>query len=103
VFFAGMSSLVLGGRLMGGSCKARISAPTSATARGQESVVGLREIVESFAGLGVVHNGANRHGDVNGFTVATLPVAALAVTATLALVFRVEAQMEQRVVVLTGN
>src|SRR5579859_882077 len=58
--------------------------------------------MNQLAGLGVVDGGADRDLDRNRFTIAAGAVGALAMTAALGLVLRVEAEMNQRVVLLAG-
>src|SRR6185437_12008934 len=50
----------------------------------------------------VVNNGSDWHFQHNALAVATGAVGAFSVTSTLGLVFRIEAEMHQRVMALTG-
>ena len=78
-----------------------LSAPS---ALGDDEAVALhREIVQHFAGIGVVNHGTDRSRNFDRISVAALAVAALAVAAALGLMFRIEAEMQQRVVVRTGH
>src|SRR5579862_3641945 len=63
----------------------------------------LSEIVEQFAGDSIIDDGSDRGRNVNRRALAAGAVAAFAMTAAFGLVFGVEAEMKQRVVMLAGH
>jgi hypothetical protein len=67
-----------------------------------EMVVGGGEVMEHFAGFGVIDDGADGDREIDAMAVATLAIAAFAVAAALARVFGVVAEVEQGVVVCGG-
>ena len=94
------SGFVLRWSLVSRRRESRISS-TAATALGHhESFTRSCEIVQQFASLGVVDDRPHRHRQLDGVTLATSSVRAFAVPAPFGLVFRIEPEMQQRVVVL---
>ena len=59
--------------------------------------------MQHLAGLPVVNDGSDGRGDVDRCAFAALAIAAFAVTAALGFMFGIEAEMQQRVVVLAGD
>jgi hypothetical protein len=78
-------------------------AATAASALGDNhTLVGVGEILEEFAALIVIHNGADRDLQDHAFAVATGAIGTFAVASALAFVFRVKAEMDERIVALAG-
>ena len=100
--FAGMPGFVLPRSLVGGGGETRIAASASTAAGNHHALVGVGEVVHSFAGVVVVDDGAHRHFQQDVFALASGAVGAFAVTPALRLVFGIEAEMHQRVVALAG-
>ncbi len=63
----------------------------------------MREIVQLLAGRFVVDHGADRHLDFDRLPFGAGAVAAFAVPAALGLVLRIEAKLQQRVLMLVGH
>ena len=99
-FFARTSVFVLARRLMRGSGKLRVAASAASAARDHDAFIGTRKIVNFLARVLVVNDRAHRHFQDNPFAVAAGFLRALAVPSALGLVFRIEAEMHQRVVAL---
>jgi hypothetical protein len=59
--------------------------------------------VKQLPCIGVEHNGADRHWQLNLAAVATGSIAPLPVPASLGFVFRVVPEMEKCIVVFTGD
>src|SRR6516162_4618978 len=59
--------------------------------------------MEHVAGLGILHDCADRYRHLNGFSIAAFPIAALSVTAALCFVFGIKTKMEESIVVLAGG
>src|SRR5579864_2849817 len=95
--------LVFRGRLMGGRSEVLVASSSTAPTRHQEPIAGLDEIVQHFAGFGIVDDGSNRNRKFNRFALPPAPVAALAMPASLGGVFRIKPEVKQSVVVLAGN
>src|SRR6266850_19365 len=85
---------------MGRGGKARIAASSAAALRDHEAFIGVGEVVYALAGFVVVHNGADRDFQQHILAFATTPVGAFAMPPSLCLVFRVVAEMYERVVTL---
>ena len=94
---------MLGGRLVGGGGEARVASSAPPASGDHEAVAGLGEIVQHFAGLGVVDNGADRRRHIHRVALAPFSIAALAVAAALGFMLGIETEMEKRVVVLAGH
>ena len=99
----GLAVFVLGRRLVGGGGEARI-APAAASALGDdEPLARLGEIVTAVRRCRRRRPSCRPAPGFDRRAVPPGPVAAFAVTAALGLVLGIEAEMEQRVVVLAGN
>src|SRR5580658_6933606 len=98
-----MARLVLGGSLMRGRGEVLITAPATAAASNDEPFAGLREIVQLFAGVVVVDDGPNRHGNIFRRPVAAGALAAFAVPSSLGFMLGIETEMQQRVVVFARD
>src|SRR5262249_61249500 len=66
------------------------------------ALVRLRKIVQLLTALLVIHNSAHRYFQDNALTIAAGAVGALAVASALGVIFRIEAEVDQRVVALAG-
>src|SRR4051794_35059953 len=97
-----MSLFVFSGRLMSRCRESRIAPATAASLGHGKAVAAPGEVVQQLSGLGVVHNGSDRHWNGHRYAFASRAIAALAMPAPLALVLRVIAQVQQRVVVFAG-
>ena len=92
---------MLARRLMHRGCKARISA-SSATATGNHhAFIGSREVMNFLARICVDHDGANGDFQRDALAVLACLVRAFSVTSSLRLVFRIEPEMDERIVALT--
>ena len=94
------ASLVFPRSLVHRGGKARIPAPSAASARDDEALVGLRKLESLLASLIVVHDRAHRNLENYVSTFAPCPVRAFAVAAAPCSVLRVETEMDERVVAL---
>jgi hypothetical protein len=94
---------VLGGGLMRGRGEVLIPAPAPATFRNDKTFARLREIVQLLACVLVVDDGPHRHRNVFGRAFAARALAAFAVPAAFRLVFRIKAEMQQRIVVFARD
>ena len=82
--------------------KARVSAPTASPACNDDVFVGLGEVVYLLAGLIVIDDCPDRHFQQHVFALFAGFVRAFAVASALRFVFRIEAEVHQRVVALAG-
>ncbi len=99
-FFPRTSVFVLARRLMRGSGKLRVAASAASATRNYDAFIGARKIVNFLARVLVENNRAHRHFQDNPFPVAAGLLRALAVPPALGFVFRIEAEVHQRVVAL---
>src|SRR5438270_8280286 len=88
--------------LVGAGGKMLVAASAASALRHNHALVWVREIVQALAGFIVINNGPDRDFQDDAFTVTTSAVGAFAVASTLAFVFRVKAEMHQRVMALAG-
>src|SRR5258706_272943 len=88
--------------LVHGSGEARIAASTTATASDHHALIGCRKIENLLARFFVVNDRSHRNLQENVFTFASALVRPFAVPSALRLVFRIETEMNQRVVALAG-
>src|SRR4029077_14027332 len=77
-----------------------IAPPATATARNDESLIGLRKFEGLLPGLIVVNDRPDRNLQQHVDALAPGSVRALAMTPTLSLVLRIEAEMYERIVPL---
>jgi hypothetical protein len=94
---------VLGWSLMGGRSKVLVASSSAAAASHQEPIAGFGEIVQHFAGAGIIDDRSNRNRQLDRFAFPPAPIAALAMPASLGGVFRIEAEVKQGVVVFAGD
>src|SRR5208283_4315245 len=87
---------------MGRSCEASIAAPAAAATGYHNALIGMRKVVHQFAGDLVVNDGADGHLQHDVAALAAGLVRAFAVASALGLVFRIEAEVHERVVTLAG-
>ena len=101
-FLAGTSIFVLARGLMGRGRKACVATAATAPVGDDDALVGMGEVPDFVAGFLIVDDGADGdfQDDVGAF--ATGFVGAFAVASALGLVFRIEAEMDERVVALAG-
>src|SRR3984957_14484823 len=97
-----MARFVLGWSLVGGGGEAGISAPAAAAAGHQKALAGNGEVVQFFAGLGVVDHRAHRRQDIDRFAFVTCAIAPLAMAASLRCVLGIEAKFKQGFLVRAG-
>src|SRR5262249_54874138 len=97
LFLTGSARFVFGGSLVGSGGESGIAAPSSAAACRHEALAGLGEIEQAFAGRVIVDDCADRNFDHRLAAIGARPIAAFSVTAALALVFWIETQVEERV------
>src|SRR5258708_11299393 len=82
--------------------KVLVTAATSATVRHDDAFVGLRKVVDYFAGQIVIDNRAHRDFQYFDLAVASAAVRAFAVASAIAFVLGIKTKMDQRVVALAG-
>src|SRR5579864_8138807 len=80
----------------------RIAAPTPPAARDYDAIVWPRKIVYFLARVGVINNGSDRHFEHDVHALTPGFIRTFTVAPALRLVFRIEAEMNQRVVALAG-
>jgi hypothetical protein len=88
---------------MGGRGETRVATAAASSAGDDHALAGLGEVIHQFTGGRVPHHGAHRHRQLDRRAVVAGTVAPLAVAAAPGPVFRVEAEMQQSVVVLAGD
>ena len=91
---------MLARRLVRGGGKLRVAASAAPAARDHDAFIGAREVVNFLARVLVVNDRADRHLQHNVFAIAAGFVRAFAVPSALGFVFRIEAEMHERVVAL---
>src|SRR5689334_22926882 len=89
-------------RLMRAGGKVLITASTAATLRNHHAFVRIGEIMDQLTGVVVIDNGAHRDLENNVLAIATSAVGAFTVASAIAFVFRIEAEVNQRVMALAG-
>src|SRR6185312_6156515 len=89
-------------RLMRGSGELRIAAPAASAAGHDDPLIWTGKVVDFFSGFIVVKNGADGNFKEDVGTLFTGAIGAFAVASTLRRVFRIEAEVYQRVVTLAG-
>ena len=100
--FAAAAQLVLARRLMGGGGEASVAASAAPAASDDDALIGAGKIVQALAGSVVIKDGADGDFEHDVVAFASALIAAFTVASALGLVFRVEAEMHQRVVALAG-
>src|ERR1700758_1693784 len=93
---------MLAGRLMRGRCETSIPAAPAAPMCNDDPLVGLGKIPDFVAGVPVVHNCADWNFQRNAAAIAPGLVRPFAVASALGFVFRIEAEVDQRIVSLAG-
>src|SRR5690349_1654003 len=83
---------------MCGSGEVLVAASTAAPVRHHNAFIRTREVVHQLPGFPVVENGPNWDLEHHVFTVSAGPVGSFAVGAASSLVFRIEAEVDQRIV-----
>src|SRR6185312_4827369 len=101
-FFTRKALLMLARGLMCTGGKVLVAAPAASTVRHDDSLIRPGKIMHLLARIFVVNNGSDWHFQHNALAVATGAVGAFSVTSTLGLVFRIKAEMHQRVMALAG-
>jgi hypothetical protein len=100
---SGLAVFVFGGGLMGGGSESGVTTAAPPAARDYKFLSGFGKVEKLLAGFPVVNDGPYRDGQLNRFAISSRSIAAFTVTAALCFVFRIEAEMQQRVVVEAGN
>ena len=88
--------------LVGAGGKVLIATATASALGHDHTLVRMREVLKPFAGLIVIDNSSDRDFQDDAFAVASGAVGAFAVASALAFVFRIEAEMDERIVPLAG-
>src|SRR6185312_10840872 len=101
-FFTRKALFMLARGLMCTGGKVLVAASAAAAMGHDDSLIRPGKIMDLLARIFVVNNGSDWHFEDNALAVATGAVGAFSVTSTLGLVFRIKAEMHQRVVALTG-
>src|SRR5258708_28905942 len=94
---------MLGRGLMGRGGQARVAFSSAAAARDEKCLPRVREVIELFAGMLVIGDGAHGHFELDRFALVSGAIAAFPVPAALRFVFGVETVAEQRVGVLARH
>src|SRR5882724_5740073 len=97
-----MSRLMLSRRLVHAGGKVLVATSAAPTSGHDDTFVRPGEIVYLRAGLFVIDNRPHRDLQDNALAVAPSAIGAFPVPAALAFVFRIEAEVDQRVMALTG-
>ncbi len=100
--FAGATGFMFARRLVGGSGEVLITTAATSAFSNDHSLVGAAEVVNQFAGLFVIHGGAYGHLEDDALAVPAGAVGSFPMTPPFRLVFRVEPEVDQRVVTLAG-
>jgi hypothetical protein len=82
--------------------KVLIAPATASALRNNHAFIRMREVVQALAGFIVINNGPDRDFQDNALAVAASAVGAFTVAPTLTFIFRIEAEMDQRVVPFAG-
>src|SRR6185437_11132568 len=98
-----MSFFVLGRRLMGRGRKAGITPTASSSGRDSEGLSSGSEVKDLFACFRVVNDSSNGPRELDIFPVSAGSFAAFSMPAAFGSMLRVEAKMEERIVVLAGD
>src|SRR5580704_9175323 len=83
--------------------EARVALAAAAASCDDKSIAGRGEIMQHLAGFPIVDDGAHGRGNVDRCAFAALAVAAFAVAAPLGLVFGVETEVQEGIVMLAGD
>src|ERR1019366_9136891 len=102
-FFPRLTGFMFRGRLMDRRGEVLVAAPAFAALGHTESFARMGEIVDTLAGGFVVDYRAHGHLDFQRLALGAGALAAFAVAPALRLVFRVEAELEQRIGVLARH
>jgi hypothetical protein len=94
----GTSKLVLARGLVGAGSEVLISSSASSATRDDKRIVHSGEVVDLLAGLLVVQHGADGHLQHSRFAAGATAVRSQTVASALALVLRVVAEVDQRIV-----
>src|ERR1700676_3790850 len=103
LFVARLARLVLGGGLMGGGGEVLVASSSAASTSYQEAIAGLGEIVQYFAGVGIVDDRSDGYRQFDRLTLFPGPIAAFAVPAALRGVLGIKPEMKQRIVVRASH
>ena len=87
---------------MSGSRETRVAAAAASAAGDHHALIGAREIVHTFAGVGIIDDRPDRDLQDNACALAPGPVGAFTVASALRFVLGVEAEVDERVVALAG-
>src|SRR6202034_3490685 len=101
-FFAGAAELVFARRLVGRGGEVLVAAPAPPGARDDKPFVGMGEVVDQCAGIGVVEQRANRDFKDSIFAILAGAVGSHTVLAAFGFVLRIEAEVDEGVVALAG-
>src|SRR6478736_5538089 len=93
---------MLRGGLVCAGGKVLIATSAASALGNNDALVRLAEIADSFSCCLVIKNGAHRDFQNHAFSVSSCAVGALAMAAAFAFIFRIETEVNQRVVPLTG-
>jgi hypothetical protein len=102
-FLSGAAVFVLRRSLVSRAGEPRIAATAASPFRNYEVLIGRGEVEQLIAGIRIVNDGSDRHGNLDRVTVVPRPVTALTVPASLSRVFGVKAKVQKSVVMLAGN
>src|SRR5258706_13926868 len=90
---------MLGRGLMGRGGKARVAFSSAAAARDEKSLPRVREVIELFAGMLVIDDGAHGHFELDRFALVSGAIAAFPVPAALRFAFGFVTVADHRVAV----
>ena len=98
-----MPFFMLGRRLVGRGRETGVTPAASSSCGDCEGLSGSREVKDLFAGVCVVNDSSNGNRKLDIFPISAGSVAAFSMPAAFGGMFRIEAEMEKRVVVLAGD
>src|SRR5262249_6293609 len=101
-FLARLTRLMLARRLVRAGSKMLIATTATSAVGYDNALVSLRKIVDLLTALVVIHDGSDRHLQDHTFAITAGAIGTFAVASTLGVVFRIEAEMDQRVVAFAG-
>jgi len=79
-----------------------IATVAASALRDDKTLVGVREVVKALAGFIVINNGPDGDFQDDAFAIAAGAVGAFTVASALAFVFRIEAEMDERIMAFAG-
>ena len=101
--FTGLAFFMFGGSLVRRGCEPRIAAASPTAVSDGATLSRSRKVEYLLTGFGVVNDRAYRNGHLDRRSIVSRSIAAFTMPAAFSRVFRVEPEMQQRVVVLARD